>query len=54
MCDEAQSYLDGDRAQGELFGDEERKTRGTSSEPEKIGEVVGRIGKSRTPAAATT
>lgn len=47
MCDEAQAYLDGDRAQGELFGDDEKKGRGKSGEPESVGDIVGRIGKGK-------
>lgn len=52
MCEEAQSYLDGDRAQGELFGDDEKEEkkprRGKSGEPELVGSIAGRLAGSRT------
>lgn len=43
MCEEAQTYLDGDRAQGELFGDEggeDKKRKGKG--PELVGDVLER------------
>ena len=44
LCAEADKYLGGDRAQGELFGDAKpEKTRGKGGEPEKVGDVVGHI-----------
>lgn len=45
ICEEAQVYLDGDRAQGELFEEVPKKTRGKGGEPEKIGDVLERVGK---------
>lgn len=54
MCEEAQTYLDGDRAQGELFGDEGEKKRGNGGEPELVGDIAARMasksGKGREPA----
>lgn len=51
MCEEAQIYLDGDRSQGELFGDEEKEEkksrRGKSGEPELVGSITGRLAGSR-------
>lgn len=53
MIHEAEKYLEGDRAQGELFSSEKteasalerdnKKKRG-KSEPEKAGDIAGRIG----------
>lgn len=44
LCEEAQAYLDGDRAQGELFGDPkpEKVKRGKGGEPELLGDVLDR------------
>lgn len=55
MCVEASAYLEGDRAQGELFGESKpAKTRGKGGEPERVGDVVGRIKPGRETATATT
>lgn len=44
ICEEAQTYLDGERAQGELFEDAgPKKTRGKGGDPEPLGDIVGRI-----------
>lgn len=58
MCQEAQAYIEGDRAQGELFETAKPKEeRGKGGEPELLGDVVGRVtpeGKrGRKPAPAT-
>lgn len=45
ICDEAQTYLDGERAQGELFESAAKKVAGKGGEPEHVGDVVGRISK---------
>lgn len=44
MCDEAQAYLDGDRAQGELFGDDAggKKKKGKGGQPERVGDVLSK------------
>lgn len=46
LCEEAQAYLDGDRSQGELFGEppKEKKRKGKGGDLEKVGDVLGRIG----------
>lgn len=53
MCAEAQAYLDGDRAQGELFGDDEpKKKKGRGGAPELVGDVLVRTPRTREPVGA--
>lgn len=51
LCGEAQRYLEGDRAQGELFGDAP-KEKGKGGDPTKVGDVVGKITPKKAEKAA--
>lgn len=46
LCDQADEYLKGNRAQGELFSDDKppSKRKGKESEPELIGSIAARAG----------